>query len=170
MTGRFSLRLFVTGLLLGAFAGLAVLVTAAYARPAAKGALVSLHKTKLGTILVDSRGHTFYLFEKDKKGMSSCYGACVAYWPPAVSAAKPRAGKGVRVSLLRTVARRDGRRQITYAGHPLYTFIGDKKAGQTSGEGLTNFGAGWDAIAANGHKVEAGSSGGGYPGYPGYPG
>jgi predicted lipoprotein with Yx(FWY)xxD motif len=170
MTRRFSLRLFFAGIVLGALGGAAVLVMTAYARPAAKGALVSLRNTKLGTILVDSRGRTLYVFEKDKKSMSSCYGACVAYWPPSVSAAKPRAGKGVRVSLLRTVARRDGRRQITYAGHPLYTFIGDRKAGQTSGEGLTNFGAGWDAIAANGHKVEAGSSGGGPGGYPSYPG
>jgi predicted lipoprotein with Yx(FWY)xxD motif len=176
MTKRFSLRLFLAGLVLGAVGGAAMLVTAAYAAPArsAKGSLVSLRKTKLGTILVDSRGRTLYVFEKDKKGISACYGTCAAYWPASVSAAKPRAGKGVRVALLGTTARHDGRRQITYAGHPLYTFVGDKKPGQTSGEGLTNFGAGWDAIAANGHKIEpassGGGSGGGYPGYPGYPG
>jgi len=67
--------------------------------------------------------------------------------------------------------RADGRRQVTYAGHPLYTFIGDRKPGQTAGEGLNNFGATWDAIAPNGRSIEpkapaAGGSGNGYgPGW-----
>jgi predicted lipoprotein with Yx(FWY)xxD motif len=172
MAKRFPLRLFVVGMVLGVLGGVAVLVATAYASPArtSKGALVSLRKTAIGTILVNARGRTLYVFEKDKNGKSSCYGACAAYWPSAVSSVRPRAGKGVRVSLLSSVARRDGRRQITYAGHPLYTFVGDKKAGQTTGEGLTNFGAGWDAIAGNGHKIEPQGSSGGSPGYPGYPG
>jgi predicted lipoprotein with Yx(FWY)xxD motif len=134
-----------------------------------KGALVSIHKTMLGSVLADARGHTLYLFEKDKRGMSSCYGACAAYWPAAVTGAKPRAGSGVRASLLGVARRADGRRQVTYAGHPLYTFIGDRKAGQTAGEGLNNFGATWDAIAPNGRSIEpkaptSGGSGGGYGG------
>jgi predicted lipoprotein with Yx(FWY)xxD motif len=134
-----------------------------------KAALVSIHKTTLGSVLADARGHTLYLFEKDKRGMSSCYGACVAYWPAAVTGAKPRAGSGVRASLLGVTRRADGRRQVTYAGHPLYTFIGDRKAGQTAGEGLNNFGATWDAIAPNGRSIEpkaptSGGSGGGYGG------
>jgi predicted lipoprotein with Yx(FWY)xxD motif len=132
-----------------------------------KGALVSSHKTRLGGVLTDARGHTLYLFEKDKRGMSSCYGACVAYWPAVVTGAKPRAGAGVRASLLGVTKRADGRRQVTYAGHPLYTFIGDRKPGQTAGEGLNNFGAAWDAIAPNGQSIEpgapaSGSSGNGY--------
>ena len=65
---------------------------------APKAALVSVHKTALGKVLVDARGHTLYLFEKDKKGMSLCNGACAAYWPAILSAAKPRAGAGVRAS------------------------------------------------------------------------
>ena len=131
-----------------------------------KGTLVSLRKTALGKVLVDARGHTLYLFEKDKKGTSSCYGACVAYWPPALTRGKPRPGTGVSASLLGVTKRTDGRRQVTYAGRPLYTFIGDKTSGQTSGEGLSNFGATWDAVAPNGHSVEpaAPSSGGGYGG------
>ena len=74
--------------------------SSAAAQKAPKGALISVHKTALGRVLVDGRGHTLYLFEKDKKGMSSCNGACTAYWPAVISAAKPRAGAGVRASLL----------------------------------------------------------------------
>ena len=128
--------------------------SSAASQKAPKGALVSLHRTALGKVLVDARGHTLYLFEKDKKGMSLCNGTCVAYWPPILSSAKPRAGVGVRASLLGRTRRADGRRQVTYAGHPLYTFVGDTKAGQTTGEGLTDFGAAWDAIAPNGKSIE----------------
>ena len=128
--------------------------SSAASQKAPKGTLVSIHRTALGNILADARGHTLYLFEKDKNGMSSCNGACVAYWPAVFTAAKPRAGAGVRASLLGRTKRSDGRRQVTYAGHPLYTFVGDKKAGQTTGEGLTDFGAAWDAIAPNGRPIE----------------
>jgi predicted lipoprotein with Yx(FWY)xxD motif len=137
---------------------------------ASKGALVALGKTALGKVLVDARGHTLYLFDKDKRGMSACYGACAAYWPALLSPAKARAGSGVRASLLGMTRRANGQRQVTYAGHPLYTFAGDTKAGQTTGEGLKDFGAAWDAVAANGHSVEpaasdssdSGQSSGGY--------
>jgi predicted lipoprotein with Yx(FWY)xxD motif len=134
-----------------------------------KGALVALRTTGLGKVLVDARGRTLYLFEKDKRGRSSCYGACASYWPPLLTTAKPRWAGGVRASLLGVTRRTNGKRQVTYAGHPLYTFVGDKKAGQTSGEGLTDFGAAWDVLAANGHAIEqtappSGGTGGGYGG------
>jgi predicted lipoprotein with Yx(FWY)xxD motif len=128
--------------------------SAASPRQASSGAFVALGKTALGTVLVDARGRTLYLFDKDKRGKSACYGACAAYWPPLLSSAKPRQGKGVRASLLGLTTRTDGKRQVTYAGHPLYRFIGDKQAGQTTGEGLTDFGAAWDAIASSGRAVE----------------
>ena len=135
---------------------------------ASKGALVALRTTALGKILVDARGRTLYLFEKDQHGRSACYGACATYWPPLLSPAKARPARGVRASLLGLTKRTDGKRQVTYAGHPLYTFIADKKAGQTTGEGLTNFGAAWDAIAASGRAVEpTASDSGGSGGYGG---
>jgi predicted lipoprotein with Yx(FWY)xxD motif len=118
------------------------------------GALVSVRKTALGSILVDARGRTLYLFEKDRSGLSMCSSACTAYWPPLTSQGAPRAGSGVHKALLTLGKAHNGVRQVLYAGHPIYTFVGDKRAGQTSGEGLTNFGAGWYAIAANGQKVE----------------
>ena len=139
---------------------------------ASKGTLVALGKTALGKVLVDARGRTLYLFEKDKRGKSACYGACAAYWPPLLSPAKARPGSGVRAALLGVTRRGDGKRQVTYAGHPLYTFVGDKRATQTTGEGLTDFGAAWDVVSATGRAVEpttsdSGGAGGGYGGYGG---
>jgi predicted lipoprotein with Yx(FWY)xxD motif len=136
----------------------------------AEGALVALRNTALGKVLVDARGRTLYLFEKDKRGRSACSGACAAYWPPLLSSAKPRAAKGVRAALLGVTKRTDGKRQVTYAGHPLYTFIGDTRAGQTTGQGLTDFGAAWYVVAANGRTIErtASNSGGSDGGYGGY--
>jgi predicted lipoprotein with Yx(FWY)xxD motif len=140
---------------------------------ASKGALVTLGQTALGKVLVDARGRTLYQFGKDKPGRSACYGTCAKYWPPLLSAAKPRPGKGVRASLLGITKRTDGKRQVTYAGHPLYTFVGDTKAGQTTGEGLQNFGASWDALAAGGRAVQppaadSGGTDGGYGDGSGY--
>jgi predicted lipoprotein with Yx(FWY)xxD motif len=142
--------------------------SAASSQRPSKGARVALGKTTLGKVLVDARGRTLYLFEKDSHGRSACYGACATYWPPLVSSAKPRPARGVRASLLGVSKRTDGKRQVTYAGHPLYTFFGDRKAGQTSGEGLTDFGAAWDAVAASGRAVESTTSpSGGTGGYGG---
>ena len=134
--------------------GLAQASSSSHARTHAPGALVALRKTALGAILVDARGRTLYLFEKDCNGASMCNSACTTYWPPLTSHAAPRAGKGAHQSLLRLTRSRTGARQVTYAGHPLYTFIGDKRACQTTGQGLDNFGAEWYALSATGQKVE----------------
>jgi predicted lipoprotein with Yx(FWY)xxD motif len=128
--------------------------TSSASRVGAARAVVSLQKTALGTILADARGRTLYLFEKDRNGVSSCSAACLAYWPALTSIGTPRAGNGVHQSLLKLVRAHNGSRQVTYAGHPLYTFVGDKRAGQTTGEGLRNFGADWYALAASGRKVD----------------
>ena len=169
MNQMLSLRRFGLGIVLGAIAGAAVLVASAYAGTAAKdrapkGALVTLRKTTLGSILVDAQGRTLYIFEKDRTGMSACDTTCVKFWPPLVSRTTPRAGKGVQKAMLGVTRPHNGRRQVTYAGHPLYTFVGDKTPGDTSGEGQTNFGAEWYALAASGRAVEPSqpSSSGGY--------
>ena len=155
-------------IVLGAIGAATILVATAQATVSSKsrvrdaGTVVAIRKTTIGTILVDSRGRTLYLFEKDRNGVSMCNTACTSYWPALTSHGAPRAGKGLRQPLLKlTRAAHQGVRQVTYAGHPLYTFVGDKRAGQTAGEGLDNFGAEWYAVAANGHKVERHESGGG---------
>jgi predicted lipoprotein with Yx(FWY)xxD motif len=168
MKQKLSLRLFVLGIALGAIGGAAVLVAAAYGGSSSrsgppKGALVALGKTTLGPILVDARGRTLYVFKKDRGGKSACDTPCAKFWPPVTSRTQPRAGAGVHKAMLGVTKRQDGRRQVTYAGHPLYAFVGDKTAGQTSGEGLTNFGAEWYAVAASGRTVEPSKPGaGGY--------
>jgi predicted lipoprotein with Yx(FWY)xxD motif len=119
----------------------------------AAGPVVSTAKTNLGRILVDSRGHTLYLFQKDKNGKSACAGQCAAFLPPLIAAGKPRAGAGTKASLLGTTKRADGRLQVTYNHHPLYAFLKDTKKGQTNGEGVNAFGANWYAVSPAGAKV-----------------
>jgi predicted lipoprotein with Yx(FWY)xxD motif len=120
----------------------------------AKTVTVKLSKTKLGDILTDGKGRTLYLFEKDKGTKSTCFGACAAGWPPLTATGKAALAGGLATSKLATTARSGGAHQITYGGHPLYYFVGDKAAGQTSGEGLKAFGAEWYALSASGKKVD----------------
>jgi predicted lipoprotein with Yx(FWY)xxD motif len=116
-------------------------------------ATVSLHPTKLGRILVNSRGHTLYLFAKDKKGKSACSGSCAKFWPPLLSHGTPTAGAGVNASLLGTTRRSNGTLQVTYNKHPLYSYTLDKQEGQTNGEGSLAFGAKWYAVSAKGTAI-----------------
>jgi predicted lipoprotein with Yx(FWY)xxD motif len=118
-------------------------------------AKVGVTKSALGRIVVDSKGHTLYLFEKDRNHRSACYGQCATYWPPLLSRGKPVARAGVKQSLLGTTRRANGSKQVTYAGHPLYRFVLDRKPGQTKGEGLTDFGGGWDVVSPSGKKIES---------------
>jgi predicted lipoprotein with Yx(FWY)xxD motif len=117
------------------------------------GATVNLRKTSLGRVLVNSKGHTLYLFRKDRNGKSSCSGSCAKFWPPLLHHGKPTAGSGVKASLLGTTRRNNGSLQVTYNKHPLYTYTLDRKAGQTKGEGILAFGARWYAVSANGRAV-----------------
>jgi len=135
--------------------------------------VVKTGTSKLGRTVVDVHGRTLYLFEKDKNGKSACMGSCKSFWPPLLTKGKPRAGAGVKASLLGTTRRSDGGVQVTYRGHPLYRFALDKKAGQTKGEGLDDFGAEWFAVSPRGTALKgetSGNSGGGSGGGGGYGG
>jgi predicted lipoprotein with Yx(FWY)xxD motif len=120
----------------------------------AKGAIVSTAKTSVGRIIVNSNGRTLYLFEKDRNGKSACSGQCAVFWPPLITGGKPGVTGGARASLIGTTRRADGRLQVTYNHHPLYTFVKDKKSGQTNGEGVNAFGAAWDAISPAGARID----------------
>jgi predicted lipoprotein with Yx(FWY)xxD motif len=114
---------------------------------------VSVAKTELGKILVDSHGRTLYLFTKDSGTTSACSGACATAWPPLSASGTPTVGGGASASLLGTTMRSDGTSQVTYNGHPLYTFVKDKKRGDTNGEGLTAFGGSWFTVSPAGKQV-----------------
>jgi predicted lipoprotein with Yx(FWY)xxD motif len=122
--------------------------------PASSGTALALRSTSLGTILTDARGFTLYAFEADKGATSSCSGACAMAWPPvAASGTASQVGTGITSSLVGQITRTDGTRQLTYAGHPVYGFVGDTAAGSTNGQGKTAFGARWDVLTATGHEV-----------------
>jgi predicted lipoprotein with Yx(FWY)xxD motif len=120
------------------------------------GTTVSVAKSRLGRILVDSKGVTLYDFVKDKGGSSSCYGACAALWPPLITKGKPHAGTGVRASLLGTTKRKDGKLEVTYNRHPLYYFVSDRKPGQTTGQGVNQFGGPWWVLSPAGKEIHRG--------------
>jgi predicted lipoprotein with Yx(FWY)xxD motif len=128
------------------------------------GAIVKVGPSNLGRVLVDAHGKTLYIWAHDKGAKSTCYGDCAEYWPPLLTHGKPVANAGAKAALLGTSRRSDGRMQVTYAGHPLYYFVQDVKAGQTKGEGLTGFGGRWDPISAAGSAVRkrSDSADGGY--------
>jgi predicted lipoprotein with Yx(FWY)xxD motif len=138
-------------------AATAVLASSAFAATS-RSTAVHIGSSKLGRILVNAQGRTLYIWAHDKGSKSTCYGMCAKYWPPLVTSGKPRALGGVRSSLLGTSRRHDGRTQVTYHGHPLYTFLMDKKTGDTKGEGLTGFGGRWDPVSAAGTAVKATAS------------
>jgi predicted lipoprotein with Yx(FWY)xxD motif len=151
-----SLGAIALGLLLTVGIGSAL----ASSQSSSAGAKVAVASSSLGRILVDGRGHTLYLFAKDRNGRSTCSGTCASYWPPLLTTGKPLATAGARRSLLGTTKRADGRLQVTYNHHPLYTFKLDVRKGQTNGEELDDFGGQWDALSAAGTKVEKDHKGG----------
>jgi predicted lipoprotein with Yx(FWY)xxD motif len=133
---------------------LAALVAVVATASAASGTVVSWRKTAIGNAITTSGGKTLYLFRADHGTTSACYGQCTIYWPPLLTTGKPVASGKVIASLLGTTKRKDGKLQVTYKGHPLYTFAEDKKPGQTAGEGSKNFGASWYALAPSGATID----------------
>jgi predicted lipoprotein with Yx(FWY)xxD motif len=108
----------------------------------------------LGQVLVDPKGLTVYLFLADKGTSSSCNSAsCVQYWPPVLTNGAPQPGAGVSAPLLGTTTRADGTTQVTYAGHPLYLFLSDMKAGDVTGQGVNAFGAPWYVVSPSGMQI-----------------
>jgi predicted lipoprotein with Yx(FWY)xxD motif len=111
----------------------------------------------LGTVLVDAEGMTLYDYTVDEGTMSNCYGGCESAWPPVITTGKPTAGEGAMSSALGTTKRKDGTLQVTYNGHPLYTFVGDKGPGEATGQEVEGT---WFVLNAKGAEVK-GQAGGG---------
>jgi predicted lipoprotein with Yx(FWY)xxD motif len=116
--------------------------------------LLNVGSSSLGAMIIDDSGRTVYLFEADSGVQSTCSGECALTWSPVIVSGAPQAVASAMQSLVGTTARGDGSTQATYAGHPLYYYTGDAKAGDTNGEGLNSFGAGWDMLTPAGAKIE----------------
>ena len=108
---------------------------------------------ELGTILVDSKGRTLYLFHRDSGSKSTCFGACAGTWPPLRATGKPTVSGRASASLIGTTTGSDRKQQVTYNGHPLYLYAGDEQAGDARGQGLTDFGASWYVLTPAGQHV-----------------
>ena len=121
-------------------------------------ATVRVTSTSLGNTLVDARGRTLYLFQKDSGTTSACTGACATFWPPLIVPGAPTSGSGANASLIGTTKRQDGTSQVTYNGHPLYLYTGDHNPGDTNGQGVVAFGAAWLALSPSGSQVSGSSS------------
>jgi predicted lipoprotein with Yx(FWY)xxD motif len=120
----------------------------------------------LGKILVDSKGNTLYLFEKDTGGKSACTGGCAAAWPPLRASGKPVAGTSLAGAKLATTPRSDGKPQVTYNGHPLYLYAADQNPGDVTGQGVNAFGAVWYVMSPAGDAITTAVAGNS-PGYSG---
>lgn len=113
--------------------------------------------------LVDGNGRTLYLFDADTSNTSTCTGACAVEWSPLITTGAPSAAGQAKSSDLGTSKRSDGTLQVTYAGHPLYHFQGDSAPGQTSGQGLDDFGATWWLVGPSGTAVSGSGTGSSAP-------
>lgn len=98
------------------------------------------------------------MLSADSATASSCTGSCPSIWPPLISTGTPRATGGAAASLLGIITRPGGARQVTYNGHPLYTFSGDTAPGQVNGEAINSFGGIWYVLDPSGHPLTASSS------------
>jgi predicted lipoprotein with Yx(FWY)xxD motif len=127
-------------------------------------ATVGLASTGLGRVLVNAHGRTLYLFKADHGSTSACTGACTNAWPPLRAGGKPKVATGLQASAVTTIKRSDGNPQVSYHGHPLYTYVGDKKPGDTTGQGINAFGAGWFGVTASGAQASGSGSGSGSTG------
>jgi predicted lipoprotein with Yx(FWY)xxD motif len=121
----------------------------------ARSAKLQLRHTALGSILVNRGGHTVFAFTRDSRNHDRCaqVAGCTGIWPLVTTSGTPALGPGVKRSLVGTI-KVAGARQVTYAGHPLYTYIGDAGPGDTSYVGQSQFGGKWYALNATGNLVK----------------
>ncbi|MEZ5078557.1 MAG: hypothetical protein R2725_14065 [Solirubrobacterales bacterium] len=117
-----------------------------------KGAKLTAVNSPYGRVIADRRGEALYLFGREKGRTSRCYGACARAWPPVLTKGRPRAGKGIERKLLGTTKRRNGKRQVTYAGHPLYYYVHDSP-GRILCHNVNEFGGLWLVVKPSGKPV-----------------
>lgn len=138
--------------------GLLLAQSPAWAQTASEGTAPTVQVSEtggLGEYLTDSEGRTLYFFAADSRGVSNCRDFCANTFPAYTVQGRPTAGDGVVSSRIGTLARENGETQVTYAGHPLYYYVGDMNPGSTAGDGAKKYGAEWSAIGPDGDAAEA---------------
>ena len=129
------------------------LVVVAQAAAQAPRSTVTVRASSFGRILFDGRGYVLYGFTRDPRGRSMCSGACARAWPPYIVKSRPRTGAGVAARRLGTTRRSDGSLQVTYAGRPVYYYVGDRKPGQILCQNVAEFGGVWRVVRPSGRLV-----------------
>ena len=139
-----------------AAAALLALASTGLASASARTEKLTAHKTKLGSILVNGRGFTVYAFTKDSRNHDSCVEIreCAHIWPPVTSGGRASAGAGLKSSLIGSITIKGGAKQVTYAGHPLYTYSGDSGPAETGYVDFSAFGGRWPAVSTSGGEVK----------------
>jgi predicted lipoprotein with Yx(FWY)xxD motif len=134
-----------------AFAATAMATSGSASAP--KSSSVAAAKSRFATILFDGRGFVLYAFTRDTRGRSACSGACAKAWPPYIVTGKLIGRAGIAAGRLATIRRSDGSRQATYAGKPLYYYVGDRKPRQILCQNVSEFGGLWLVVRPNGAVV-----------------
>ena len=145
-------RLLVLTVLTALHAGLLVESTTADPSSSVADLTVTIRPSPFGRVLFDGSDRALYAFTRDPRGRSACYGACATAWPPYIVTGTLRAGPGTQRSLLGTTRRRDGKQQLTYAGKPLYYYVGDP-VGQIRCQNVREFGGLWLVVEPGGALV-----------------
>ena len=149
------MKRYLAGLI--AFVALATAAIAASSATAAakRGTTIKLGKTSVGTILTMNNGFTVYEFSRDSRNKDVCQtiSGCAGIWPAVTTKAKPVAARGVNAKLLGSIKLKNGSRQVTYSGHPLYHYSGDFAPRQADYVGVSASGGTWYGIDAKGRRV-----------------
>jgi predicted lipoprotein with Yx(FWY)xxD motif len=124
----------------------------AEASMSAAGARVKVVNSDFGRVIADGKGEAFYFFDKESSKKPQCYGACAQVWPPVLTKGNPLAGGGVKKGLLGTTKRKNGKLQVTYAGHPLYYYV-DDSPGTILCHDVAEFGGLWLVVKPNGEPA-----------------
>jgi predicted lipoprotein with Yx(FWY)xxD motif len=135
-----------------ALAALAAVPATCAGAGAATRATLTVQSSDYGPVLWDGANRALYAFTADRRGRSNCSGACAKAWPPYYASGTLRAGKGVKQTLIGTTRRADGRRQVTYAGRPLYYYVGDGK-GRILCQNVNEYGGDWLVVRGSGKLV-----------------
>jgi predicted lipoprotein with Yx(FWY)xxD motif len=122
------------------------------AATAHRGTRIKVVSSDYGTVIADGKGEAFYLFDAEETERPECYAACAKAWPPVLTKGNPRAGTGAKASMLGTTTRRNGKLQVTYAGHPLYYYVADSP-GTILCHDVPEFGGTWLVVQPNGQAA-----------------